>query len=714
MNERDQAPSQHQDVQGHAVPTPDANGPLLLKPLVRLAAQRGDVEYVAGYLANGGSVDACDQKGRTLLVIASAAGQHEVCRLLTSHSEGIDAFNLPTSDLAPQHPADVSDTPNRQSDQPGSTAPAAWSRPPEELAFESEFFQPWAAEIPVNEPSDDISLRTEVVSAREDMKRHVIIDKDEDWRELALQLPDRHELRAIQELTNDYAYEIFTALVVRAQTEGAFSHHHASETARELDNATHGSTLDRLLLLMGELDATLEEEEEWLPNYTLGDYEAHTEAIDDAVEFMQDLASLTNDPEFHLARHLSTSILLDREGEERIGRVISVSLHDAYRAIACDRNCVMQLQALASDVGENVVAIGQITHLDLEDESDSMEETEESPEDNDQQYGQTQTPARLLQDMIFRAVASCTAWCKSEEDGGKSSRSSAIADVSALELTASAVRRIDLELRRHGKGNRQLNQIVGRIDLAEYELFHSNLKLAVSVANKYAWSELSAMDRFQETAIGLLKAIDRFDFTKGTKFSTYAMWWLKQSMHRSIADRGRLIRLPAHVVEKLGKLRRAARLNGSNQLYDHAPELLAEISGMTVAQTKTLISVSEDATYWSDNSMLLKEVLSATDDSADPELWTDTLMRRRAVRSFVDELPAREAEVIRYRFGLDDGRERTLEEVGQMYGLTRERIRQIEKKAMKKLRDPSRQVYELVNGTVNEGACAPKEDESCD
>ena len=389
-------------------------------------------------------------------------------------------------------------------------------------------------------------------------------------------------------------------------------------------------------------------------------------------------------------------------------------MYDAIRAKGVDI-------ANAEDGGS---AVGESDDLDDEDDEDELEDGSELDEE-DEELAEARKEARAASEILRSSTP------KSSKIRKRSSRArSRRTDSSTVMLTGDPVRmylkeigKVDLltaqeevnlamKIEAGTEASKKLEAAEnGEIELtraeqrrlmrieqvgleAKQSLISANLRLTVSIAKRYVGRGMLFLDLIQEGNLGLIRAVEKFDYTKGFKFSTYATWWIRQAITRAIADQARTIRIPVHMVETINKLVRVQRQLLQDLGRDPTPEEIGAEMGISADRVREIQKISQEPVsletpIGEEEDSQLGDFIEDSTAVAPPEAASDSMLREQ-LEQVLDSLADRERKVIKFRFGLEDGHPRTLEEVGREFGVTRERIRQIESKTLAKLRHPSR------------------------
>ena len=388
-------------------------------------------------------------------------------------------------------------------------------------------------------------------------------------------------------------------------------------------------------------------------------------------------------------------------------------MYDAIRAKGVDI-------ANAEDGGS---AVGESDDLDDEDDEDELEDGSELDEE-DEELAEARKEARAASEILRSSTP------KSKIRKRSSRARSRRTDSSTVMLTGDPVRmylkeigKVDLltaqeevnlamKIEAGTEASKKLEAAEnGEIELtraeqrrlmrieqvgleAKQSLISANLRLTVSIAKRYVGRGMLFLDLIQEGNLGLIRAVEKFDYTKGFKFSTYATWWIRQAITRAIADQARTIRIPVHMVETINKLVRVQRQLLQDLGRDPTPEEIGAEMGISADRVREIQKISQEPVsletpIGEEEDSQLGDFIEDAQAGSPPEAASDSMLREQ-LEQVLDSLADRERKVIKFRFGLEDGHPRTLEEVGREFGVTRERIRQIESKTLAKLRHPSR------------------------
>jgi RNA polymerase primary sigma factor len=427
-------------------------------------------------------------------------------------------------------------------------------------------------------------------------------------------------------------------------------------------------------------------------------------AVDDALAFLASLASRHSEPLLQFYRDINRYSLLSKEQEQEIGQEMEVAETSALLAFAGHTRAMDSLLGVFSDVETGDRTLGSVADTDPpapavadDPDADSGESEPLTPNEEDDVSQETSLQLDSLPEFLDRVQQIRDLHLGNRKSSGRAERIAFA--MQSLRLRWSLIADLGRTAERHDPElpeSLALSAALSKARAAQRRLFQANLRLVLSIANRYGYRALPIADLVQEGCIGLMKAVEKFDYRLGYKFSTYATWWIRQAITRALADQERLVRLPVHVVESLGVIDRAIRKFDQTTGRTPSSAELAVLLPMDESKVERLRRARGTMVYL-DNPAEGPHVISQLADRS-PGLAdiAENFSLQDTVKTLLGTLDPRSARVLKMRFGIGDGEDMTLEEVGREFGVTRERIRQIESKALKRLRHPSR--WNLLDG----------------
>ena len=710
-----------------------------------MAVLAGAVESVRAQLLAGADPDAADTRGRSALMLAASRGHHEVGLVLLEaganpamkDSAGNDAIAIARSrkDVAMeellhrgrfaagehpggneeivQNPSDEQPLNGRRPELPGippetrrrpalirgevatnqgdSEACAVdheESREPSRDQDEVLDLSGWEEEVETQPPPDDPSLADEAAALQVAFSRHSPVDTDEDWDDVDIDLPELAHLdRRHSHLGIESSNEI-RALIVRALENGRVECDQIEGLvgeALDLDDARREALESNLRLVLGDLGVVIDDEPvaaRQAPEITDEEEDRFGDLATEAMELLGRLLSSDVDPAGPYARSVPAD-LLTRDDEAALGHEIEEGTREALETLAKSPMAVARVVGDAQGVLDGTTKASDLfDHASAPDDADDSSPTA-IPAGRGEEGEVEIAPGReTLASNLKRIVELCR---ESEPDPGELGRRMLEARFSAS--YHDELRRIAETDAAWKDARERFQSGLERVARAKQRFVERNLKLVIWVARKHR--RMPILDTIQAGNIGLMRAVDKFDHRRGTKFSTYAVWWIRQAIFRAADDSARIIRLPVHVMDSLRKMERAEVLAHAKYGERCDVDRIAALADLSADRVRKLREFPEDPLSMHVPAVA-KEVIAVADERAVP-FEEDVLYgeRRKLVREQLDTLTDREASIIRRRFGIDCS-EHTLEAVGKEFGVTRERVRQIESKALRKLRHPSR------------------------
>lgn len=653
-----------------------------MKSLMRWAALTGISQVIRLRLSRGDDINAIESHGRTALMLAAYHGHSEACTVLLEagadytllDNDGDTALTLATLaghdrivDLLLEHAQRLA--------QPDEPAPAP--QPGEESqntdAEDGFFLLDWEAYDESPPPEGNSDSLDAACDLRQAISVHNPIDRDEDWSEAYLELPAIPAGRA-RRLSTEEASLVAT-LVRQGLASGSIPAQCLENFVRNKlppDHPDHDPSITRervdyLRILLGDLGIQIDDD---IPDTLLTNFDDFDEdppqEVTDALEFLENLSSRHNDPALRYSLDVSRGPpLLNRESETELGRIIADAREEIISGIA--------------DSAEALPALLDVFMFTKQsDETDDTEEEMQTDLTEDevtalkrlQELINAKTEATRLEVMLL---------LRSLNPGREE----------ILKLCHMIQKQVPVSpLPDHFQAT------LSRAEVARATMILSNLRLVISIARSYSGSGLPIDDLIQEGNIGLMRAVDKFDHTRGFRFSTYATWWIRQSITRAISDTARTIRIPVHMMDTITRLKRVSRQMTQEMGREATPGELAMRMAMPVDKVRNLLRIDQEplsleTPFGDKKDSYITDFVEDTGVTS-PIDWAIAEDLVSITRNMLSCLSTREAGVLRRRFGFGMYPEHTLEEVGKHFDVTRERIRQIEAKALRKLRHPNR------------------------
>ncbi|CAD6877079.1 RNA polymerase sigma factor RpoD [Methylomonas fluvii] len=688
-----------------------------------MAVLSGVQAAVRLHIRRGIEVNAIDEKGRSPLILAASKGHAETCRILLEagadprmrDNEGNDALTIALgrkmdslAELLKKFLSELES--NVYAGATQSHHESNESEKPNQLNSSDEAFDlsGWKSEEDSPPPPQDDECLARVSVTHQAISAHIPIDNDEDWSDVDVDLPDssRNNRRIWDD---EIRGEVLRLFVVAIQERHA-SHRWIEDIALEYEedsdreHYTVQQALEKIALdhkgvsareLESRLASILEEQGvivddvEWLmPDIPIPMDEGVEDIANEALSFLSELTSQNIAPQRLYEKDMAKTVsLLSREGEAEIGNIIEKGLEEALIAVSGSVPAITEILCVADRILMNELPLGTMVNrqaIILPEDNGSADEIYPFQEDNED-IGENPASDLTVQIETIRDLL---------PNLSKENNHIMLDSLREVRLSGAF---LDVLCNRLGQSKTDpvahfaLEFALDKVTRAKSRMVESNLRLVYSIARKYVRRGLSFLDLIQEGNLGLIKAVEKFDYRRGFKFSTYATWWIRQSITRAIADQARLIRVPVHMIESVNQVEWARdRIEQTTGQTADAANIARHLSIPIEKVTKALRASSEIVPI---DSLIIEDATNAEfffSATSGPEESAMQIALHDELERMLDTLNSKESEVLRLRFGLNENDEQTLEEIGQVFMLTRERIRQIEAKALIKLRYPSR------------------------
>lgn len=696
-----------------------------------LSAARNKASICKLLLAAGANVDLLDPVGRSALSIAQAAGATEAASAIEAaympQTLQDDAFREPAvispdaqrAQAANDSLADrqAADGPAQLAEQPAvvqERAPTAAPVIDSDLGIEDVEFDltGWIAEVELPPPDGDPTLSATAVEIQSAISEHAPIDTSADWEGFEALLPER--ATPLPRADDAEARERLRLVLLRAIREGSVPAALIDDLARGDDGEPDSEAVALLNMVINDLGAETDDRfEYWTPHESFEVFVAPEEkpdeedALDEAVAFVDELAGHRNEPLRIYQRELQGEALLTAEAEVALGQAMERGVEKALDALASWPSGIdavliaakkvvsgaKPLRWLSSGPPIELHEVETIPSAEPDTESEPTTDVPGAEDEGDSQFGldakesigeleELRVNAQLLSGLAVGASQEAPEWnaCRGA--------------IASLGLTRSFLMELtDSRLAGESEPALAFSQAMKAYRRARDKMAVANLKLVYSIAKKYLFSGQPLDDLLQEGNIGLIKAVDRYDWRRGFKFSTYATWWIRQQVGRYVADKGKTIRLPVHAYETTQRIAQAARAFELRHGQAPTVEEVAEMVGLPIKKVLALNRVAVEPLPLHEIDRLDDCIAADAKDeytARDPMDIVEDKQLIGVIDRFLETIKPKEARVMRMRFGIGIQESMTLEEIGARLDVTRERIRQIEAKALRRLKHPAR------------------------